>query len=788
MLLSKDRRSRKRCNGLCAAGHQPRQLGLEQLEDRMLLAVDAPAGLVSWWTADDTAADLMTRNDAALVSGATYAPGQVGQAFSFDGVDDRVQLPDSDSLKLTESLSIEGWVSVRSYPTFSGVILFRGDDRGGLDPYQVYISAGGNVRFLVSSLTGSASVKAPVPVPLNQFVHFAGTLDDTTGVMRLYVNGALAAERVTDVRPFRELDANSNPGIGIGNHGGYPITPHNFPLNGLIDELSVYNRALTSEEVQGIYNSGSEGKINVARLPGDANLDGKVDAADLNVLAQNWQRSDGVDWEGGDFTGDGRVDAADLNVLAQNWLAGIDDDIAIAISDATISEGGSLDVFVPQASGGLQRTAGMAYGPDGSLYVVSQDPDHSVLRFDGETGAFIDEFVASGSVGEPYGIVFGPDDNLYVGTGSAATNKVLRYDGSTGAFIDEFITAGSAGLFNRRPLLFGPDGNSDGTEDLYIGSNVADAIYRYDGVTGAPLPGPLGSTDTAEFVPPGSGGVDNPFDMTFGPDGRLYVTSMNTDQILRYDETTGAFLGTFVTGGSGGLDGPRGIAFGPDGYLYVSSSVTDQVLRYEGGTGVFVDIIASGASGLDFPRALLFDPAGNLLIGSSSPCCSGNGEVLRYSEGLAVNLSSPSGQTITVDYATADGTALAGSDYTAASGTLTFTPGETIKRILLVATDDVEVEADETLTVTLSNVTGDATITDSTATATISDDDSLRQITIDDVTVTEGDDSPHYRGAFVEGAYFNPLTFGPDGNLYTRWVLARAITQSGVTMEQPVHS
>ncbi len=124
-----------------------------------------PQGLVSWWTADGTAGDLMQRNDANLVGGTTFATGMVGQAFDFDGVDDRVQVPDSESLKLTESLSIEGWVLVRSYPTSGGTpILFRGDDRGGLDPYVIDVRHDGNVRFSVTSLEGSAAVAAPVPL------------------------------------------------------------------------------------------------------------------------------------------------------------------------------------------------------------------------------------------------------------------------------------------------------------------------------------------------------------------------------------------------------------------------------------------------------------------------------------------------------------------------------------------------------------------------------------------------------------------------------------------------
>src|SRR5262245_17408926 len=82
-------------------GHRkPRRtrLSLESLEDRTVpTAVAAPTGLVSWWTANKTAADVYAMNNATL-TGVTYATGEVGQAFSFDGTDDRAQLADSSSL------------------------------------------------------------------------------------------------------------------------------------------------------------------------------------------------------------------------------------------------------------------------------------------------------------------------------------------------------------------------------------------------------------------------------------------------------------------------------------------------------------------------------------------------------------------------------------------------------------------------------------------------------------------------------------------------------------------
>jgi len=64
------------------------------------------------------------------------------------------------------------------------------------------------------------------------------------------------------------------------------------------------------------------------------------------------------------------------------------------------------------------------------------------------------------------------------------------------------------------------------------------------------------------------------------------------------------------------------------------------------------------------------------------------------------------GESVTVDYATADGTATAGDDYEEASGTLTFAEGETTKTIEVTVNGDTDIEDDETFTVNLSNVTG----------------------------------------------------------------------------------
>ena len=87
----------------------------------------------------------------------------------------------------------------------------------------------------------------------------------------------------------------------------------------------------------------------------------------------------------------------------------------------------------------------------------------------------------------------------------------------------------------------------------------------------------------------GSGGLIGPRGVAFGPDGSLFVASFNTNQVLHYDGSTGAFLGTFVAAGDHGLNLPRDLVFGPDGNLYVGSFGSGDVFRYNGSTGAFVD-------------------------------------------------------------------------------------------------------------------------------------------------------------------------------------------------------
>jgi subtilisin-like proprotein convertase family protein len=104
---------------------------------------------------------------------------------------------------------------------------------------------------------------------------------------------------------------------------------------------------------------------------------------------------------------------------------------------------------------------------------------------------------------------------------------------------------------------------------------------------------------------------------------------------------------------------------------------------------------------------------------------------------FTATLSAASTQTVTATYATANGTAIAPGDYTAASGTLAFAAGTTAQTITVSVKGDVLDEANETFLVNLTNPTN-ATLGDAQGQCTITDDDAAPTLAINDVTVTEG--------------------------------------------------
>src|SRR5205085_8879523 len=126
-----------------------------------------------------------------------------------------------------------------------------------------------------------------------------------------------------------------------------------------------------------------------------------------------------------------------------------------------------------------------------------------------------------------------------------------------------------------------------------------DEVLHFDGTTGAFI-----DVAASDF------NLSGPVGIAFGPDGYLYISSVNSSQILQFDVTTGAPPvggapgGVFVDSGAE-LIFPTGLIFGPDGNLYVAS-LAGNVLRYNGATGDFIDefVKAADNAGLTSPNFL----------------------------------------------------------------------------------------------------------------------------------------------------------------------------------------
>ena len=167
-------------------------------------------------------------------------------SMEFDGTDQRIYVPDNSLFQLTHSLTLEAYINVNPILSgnIGGQIIFRGDDRSSLDPYTLTINAINWLEFEICSPNGTV-IGISTPIPFGQWMHVAGTLNDSTGQLALYVNGQLANSTITSLRPLGALNSSYSPGLGIGN-----VQSGNYGefFNGLIDEVRISDVALTPDQ------------------------------------------------------------------------------------------------------------------------------------------------------------------------------------------------------------------------------------------------------------------------------------------------------------------------------------------------------------------------------------------------------------------------------------------------------------------------------------------------------------------------------------------------------------
>jgi hypothetical protein len=233
--------------------------------------ISPPSNLVSWWSGDNDALDMMGMNNGTLMNGAIYGTGMVGQAFSFTGaVDSFVDIPDSPSLNPAGAFSVDGWFYIDpSAPGVAGqlnTLVSKGDgyppnggwdmsfdDRPGLPfgPRALYFLVNGSDGGYLE-LTQNNSITTA------GWYHVAATFDPSVMPQaKLYLDGIVVADSGGGTVPSMKTNAMT---MRIGAmHWTEDFGAGSDRMKGMADEVHFFNRALSVLEIAAIYNAGSAG-------------------------------------------------------------------------------------------------------------------------------------------------------------------------------------------------------------------------------------------------------------------------------------------------------------------------------------------------------------------------------------------------------------------------------------------------------------------------------------------------------------------------------------------------
>jgi Concanavalin A-like lectin/glucanases superfamily len=207
-------------------------------------------GLVALWPGEGNANDIVGTNNGILENVA-FTNGKVGQAFQFNHATSYITVPASPSLDIGSTgsgVTIECWVKPDAFNIMASGPIIEWDS-ATTDGLQLW--TGGSLFANVKDTSGNAHrIETQTVFDVNNFQHVALTYDKGSGLAVLYINGvSVASLNLGSFTPQTTYPVN------IGRRTGQPIGL-NDTFGGLIDELSLYNRALSAAEIQADYTAG----------------------------------------------------------------------------------------------------------------------------------------------------------------------------------------------------------------------------------------------------------------------------------------------------------------------------------------------------------------------------------------------------------------------------------------------------------------------------------------------------------------------------------------------------
>ena len=249
-----------------------RALSAEEIQ----MLYNAGTGLVGYWNFDecsgDTVHDHSGHNNHGTIDGASWTTGVSGCALEIVGTNIVHHIPRSYDDSITSALTVTAWIKWYGLnPDLRASYIF--DGRGYEYPLGFLFGVYPDSTLNFSMQQGSGSeIQSISHVPADtSWTHVAVVFDDTSNTLRVFINGVQDNTLTTTATYY-----NSNAPLAIGNNmwedGNYR------PLNGVIDEARIYNRALSADEIEALYC----GRSYIPR--GDANSDGEINLGDVVYL------------------------------------------------------------------------------------------------------------------------------------------------------------------------------------------------------------------------------------------------------------------------------------------------------------------------------------------------------------------------------------------------------------------------------------------------------------------------------------------------------------------------
>ncbi|WP_455391552.1 LamG-like jellyroll fold domain-containing protein [[Eubacterium] cellulosolvens] len=205
---------------------------------------------------DETAND----NDGTIYGGASRVTGKFGKCLSFDGSNDRIDVPDSTSLSITGQITISAWVNFSSLPSSGRNYCIVKKRISASDSYQLFIRDDGKVRFTVDTGAVGTSITGTTALNDNNWRFIAGTWDQSN--LKLYVDGISDATAVS----LSGSMSNTADKLAMGYHTSASNPSSWNYYNGRLDDVWISKIARSALEIKSIYENGTPTNLRSAYL------------------------------------------------------------------------------------------------------------------------------------------------------------------------------------------------------------------------------------------------------------------------------------------------------------------------------------------------------------------------------------------------------------------------------------------------------------------------------------------------------------------------------------------